>query len=285
MVEVKNLYHDYDGKGEYAAQDISFTVNDGEIFGFLGPSGAGKSTVQNIMTKLLPIQKGDILYDGKNIRGLKRPFFNEIGYSFEHPNVFSRLTGYENLKYFAGLFSTKTEDPMRLLNMVGLGDSAHKRAGAYSKGMKQRLVFARSIINNPKILFLDEPLSGLDPTTADTLKGIIRELQIRGTTILMTTHNMHAADELCNVVAFINDGKIIAKDSPRNLKLQYGEPGIRVEYKNGTDIAAKTFVLDEVEDKREFDTLSASGKIETVHSQEATLEAIFKKLTGRELAG
>lgn len=285
MVEVKNLYHDYDGKGDFAAEDISFAVNDGEIFGFLGPSGAGKSTVQNIMTKLLPIQKGDVLYDGQDIRKLKRGFFNNIGYSFEHPNIFTRLTGYENLKYYAGLFSKKTEDPQRLLDLVGLGDSAHKRAGAYSKGMKQRLVFARSIINNPKILFLDEPLSGLDPTTADTLKAVIRDLQKQGTTILMTTHNMHAADELCNVVAFINNGKIIARDSPRNLKLQYGEPGIKVEYKDDTGLASKTFVLDKAEDKAEFDALSASGKVETVHSQEATLEAIFKKLTGRELAG
>ena len=283
MVEVKKLYHDYTGQGSYAVEDVSFTIEDSQIYGFLGPSGAGKSTVQNIMTKLLPIQQGDVIYDGENIRDIRRGFFNKIGYSFEHPNVYTKLTGYENLKYFAGLFAGETEDPQRLLDMVGLGTSAHKRAGRYSKGMKQRLVFARSIINNPKILFLDEPLSGLDPGTADVLKGIIHNLRKQGATILMTTHNMHAADELCDVVAFLNEGRIVAADRPRDLKLKYGEPGIKVEYTGEHGTESRVFKLDEADDKREFDGLVTSGNIETIHSQEATLEAIFKKLTGRGL--
>ena len=283
MVEVRNLFHDYEGRGKYACRDISLKVEDGHIFGFLGPSGAGKSTIQNIMTKLLPIQQGEILYDGTEIRQIKREFFNNIGYSFEHPNIYTRLTGYENLKYFAGLFRGRTEDPQRLLDLVGLGPSAHKRAGRYSKGMKQRLVFARSIINKPKILFLDEPLSGLDPSTAEVIKGVIRELQNNGTTILMTTHNMHAADELCDKVAFINEGEIIVSDSPRALKLKYGEPGIRVEYREDGRTAARVLVPERPGDLDEFNRLAAEGRIETVHSQEASLDAIFRKLTGREL--
>lgn len=157
MITVKDLYHDYTGKGTYAVNNVSFAIEKGQIFGFLGPSGAGKSTVQNIMTGLLPLQQGEVRYGNTSVQELKPAFFNKVGVSFELPNLYTKLTGFENLKYFAGLFSVPTRDPMELLNMVGLKGSAHKKTGAYSKGMKQRLVFARTLVNNPEFLFLDEP--------------------------------------------------------------------------------------------------------------------------------
>jgi fluoroquinolone transport system ATP-binding protein len=285
MIEVSHVYHDYEGKGNDAVHDVSFRIEDGEIFGFLGPSGAGKSTVQNIMTKLLSLQKGEILYDGRSIRELKKTFFNSVGYSFEHPNIFNRLTGYENLKYFAGLFSVPTEKPEKLLDMVGLTSSMHKRAGRYSKGMKQRLIFARSLINRPKILFLDEPLSGLDPRTGNVIKEIIRSLRTKGTTIFMTTHNMHAADELCDVVAFINEGRIVACDTPRHLKLEYGEKGVIVEYTRDKKVKTEVLNLTRDTDLKRFTALAKENLIETLHSKEASLEAIFTHLTGRGLTG
>lgn len=284
MIHVKNLFHDYSGKGQYAVNDISFDINKGEIFGFLGPSGAGKSTVQNIMTGLLKLQKGEVSYDNKSVKDLDSSFYNNIGVSFEHPNLYTKLTGYENLKYYAGLFSVPTLDPMVLLDRVGLRDSAKKKAGAYSKGMKQRLVFARALINNPNILFLDEPTSGLDPSTANVIKEIIRQKQQEGCTIFLTTHNMFAADELCNRVAFINDGKIVACDSPRNLKLQFGEKSVKVEYKSGEAVKKDILFLEKEEDRATFNRLVNTKDIQTIHSQEATLEQIFIKLTGRELA-
>ncbi len=283
MISVKNLYHDYTGKGQYAVSDVTFTIEKGEIFGFLGPSGAGKSTVQNIMTGLLELQKGAVLYDSQSIKDMKSEFFNRIGVSFEHPNLYSKLTGYENLKYYAGLFDVQTEDPVKLLGMVGLEDAANKRASEYSKGMKQRLVFARSIINNPEILFLDEPTSGLDPSTASTIKDIIVSKKKTGCTVFLTTHNMFIADELCDRVAFINEGRIAAIDSPRNLKLQYGQKSVKVEYKEGDSITGEVFFLENEKDRTEFNNLIASRKILTIHSQEATLEQIFIKLTGRGL--
>ncbi len=284
MIHVKNLFHDYSGKGQYAVNDISFDINKGEIFGFLGPSGAGKSTVQNIMTGLLKLQKGEVSYDSKSVKDLDSSFYNNIGVSFEHPNLYTKLTGYENLKYYTGLFSVPTLDPMVLLDRVGLRDSAKKKAGAYSKGMKQRLVFARALINNPNILFLDEPTSGLDPSTANVIKEIIRQKQQEGCTIFLTTHNMFAADELCNRVAFINDGKIVACDSPRNLKLQFGEKSVKVEYKSGEAVKKDILFLEKEEDRATFNRLVNTKDIQTIHSQEATLEQIFIKLTGRELA-
>ncbi|ACL69132.1 ABC transporter ATP-binding protein [Halothermothrix orenii] len=284
MIEVKNLYHDYTGRGEYAVYNVSFTMEKGEIFGFLGPSGAGKSTVQNIMTGLLRLQQGKINYNGKSINKIKNEFFNKIGVSFEHPNLYTKLTGYENLKYYAGLFSVPTEDPMKLLNMVGLGDSASKKAADYSKGMKQRLVFARSLLNNPKILFLDEPLSGLEPSTASIIKDIIIDMKKRRTIIFLTTHNMFVAEELCDTVAFINEGKIVASDSPRNLKLKYGEKSVKVEYRENGKVNSEVLFIENDKDKDRLNKLINTKKIETIHSQEATLEQIFIKLTGRGLS-
>lgn len=284
MLLVKNLYHDYEGKGHYAVHDVSFEIRHGEIFGLLGPSGAGKSTLQNILTGLLPLQRGEVSYDGVSIRDLDARFFNRLGVSFEHPNLYGRLTGYENLRFYAGLFDVPTADPLRLLERVGLREAAHKRAGAYSKGMRQRLVFARALINQPEMLFLDEPTAGLDPNTAGAVKGIIRGKQEEGCTIFLTTHNMTIADELCDRVAFINDGRIVAMDAPRNLKLQYGERSVRVEYEAGAEVSEGIYFLDNPADSQAFQEVIASRRVQTVHTQEATLEQIFMRLAGRGLA-
>jgi fluoroquinolone transport system ATP-binding protein len=283
MIAVKGLTHDYEHKGHPSVKDVSFTIEDGTIFGFLGPSGAGKSTTQALMTGLLAIQTGDITYDGLALQKLGNAFYNKIGVSFEHPNVFGKLTGRENLAYHAGLYSVETEDPLRLLEMVGLADAANRRANAYSKGMKQRLIFARSLLNNPSILFLDEPTSGLDPATAERVKAIIRRKREDGCTIFLTTHNMHTADELCDVVAFLNDGQIVAMDAPRELKLQYGERSVAVEHRNNGSVTREVLFPENPQDASRLKSLIDEGRLETIHSQEATLEQIFIRLTGRGL--
>lgn len=285
MIEVQNLFHDYEGNGRYAVKDVSFTIPKGEIFGFLGPSGAGKSTVQNILIGLLPLQQGHIAINNQPVRGLRASFFNQLGVSFEHPNIYTKLTGYENLKYYAGLFDVPTEDPLKLLDMVGLKEDAHKRAGSYSKGMKQRLVFARALLNKPQILFLDEPTSGLDPNLASVIKEVIRQKREEGATIFLTTHNMFIADELSDRVAFINDGALVAQDTPRNLKLSHGEHSVRVEYRNGSGLETAVFFLDNPTDRNAFNEIVNTRDVQTMHTQEATLEQIFIKLTGRGLTG
>lgn len=283
MIEVINLYHDYEGRGNYAVSDVNFRIQKGEIFGFLGPSGAGKTTVQNLMTSILLLQKGDILYDGASIRKMKSGFFNKIGVSFEDPTIYLKLTGYENLKFFAGLFDTPTNDPLKMLDMVGLKNAAHKKSSSYSKGMKQRLVFVRSLINNPEILFLDEPTSGLDPTLAARIKELILMQKKQGKTIFLTTHNMFIAEVLCDRVAFINEGKIVAIDSPRNLKLKYGQRSVKIEYAENGKTKNELLFLDKKTGKDRLNEIINSKKLQTMHSQEATLEQIFIKLTGREL--
>ena len=210
MIQVNNVFHDYEGKGNCAVSDISFTVEGGSIFGFLGHSGAGKSTIQNIMTGLLPLQRGEVLYDGASVRGLQTRLFNQIGVSFEQSNLYSSLTGLENLRYYAALFSVPTIKPMELLERVGLREDANKRVSNYSKGMKQRLTFARALINSPKYLFLDEPTGGLDPKTAVGIRELINEQKQRGAAVFLTTHSMDLADALSDTVAFLYGGVIAA---------------------------------------------------------------------------
>lgn len=283
IVAVQQLSHDYEGNGTYAVKDVTFSIAQGEIFGFLGPSGAGKSTVQNLMIGLLPLQHGQILFQGEPVQRLRSAFFNQIGVSFEHPNLYGKLTGYETLKYYAGLFKVPTEEPGRLLEMVGLADAAHKRTSSYSKGMKQRLVFARALLNHPQMLFLDEPTAGLDPNLAQGIKEIIRRRRDQGATIFLTTHNMYIADELCDRVAFINDGEIVAMDTPRALKLQYGERSVQVEYRENGDLRSELFFLESEDDRDRFGRVVGEKDVQTVHSQEATLEQTFVKITGRGL--
>ncbi|MEA4962238.1 ABC transporter ATP-binding protein [Lutispora sp.] len=283
MLKVKNLWHSYNNDKNYAVQDISFEVEEGEILGFLGPSGAGKSTTQNILIGLLKLQEGEVSIRGKSMKNPKDELFNIIGVSFEQPNVYKKLSGFENLNFYRKMFSTQTEEPMKLLREVGLGDVADKKASEYSKGMLQRLVFVRSMINKPQMWFLDEPTSGLDPITAGKIKDIIKRKNKEGTTIFLTTHNMHIADELCNRVAFINEGKIKLIDSPRNLKLKYGEKFVKVEYKENGQLISERLSLVEDRDKIKLNKLISQGEIETMHSQEATFEEIFINVTGRGL--
>ena len=283
MIEVKNLFHSYDKNDEHAVNDVSFDIKKGEIFGFLGPSGAGKSTTQGIIAGLLELQKGEIIIDGEARKGHpNKAFFNRIGVGFERPNVYKKLSALDNLKFHASLYDGETEDPMTVLEMVGLAKEAKKKAGAFSKGMMQRIGFARSMINKPDIWFLDEPTMGLDPSTANSIKGIIKKKQKEGTTIFLTTHNMFVADELCNRVAFIVDGKIVAMDSPKNLKLKYGKPTVIVEYLENGKLESASMGMAE-KDKSELEKFIAEHDVKTIHSGEPTLEEIFIKLTGRGL--
>jgi len=287
MIEVKALYHSYQKNQEYAVSDVSFAIGRGEIFGFLGPSGAGKSTTQSVLSGLLALQEGEIVIDGIRREGQpdKQPdkaFFNRIGVGFEIPNVYKKFTGLDNLRFHAGLYDVETAAPMEILAMVGLAEDARKLAGRYSKGMMQRLGFARSMINKPDIWFLDEPTMRLDPTTANSIKGIIRRKQQKGTTIFLTTHNMFVADELCDRVGFIVDGKIAAIDTPKNLKLRYGQATATVEYRDNGALRSEQFGMTG-EDKVRLQRFIGEHDVATIHSGEPTLEEIFVQLTGRGL--
>ncbi len=289
MIQVENLFHSYTNDETYAVHDISFCVQQGEIFGFLGPSGAGKSTTQNILTGLLPLQQGKVMVDGYDIAKVDKRRFNKIGVSFEQSNLYSKLTAAENLRYYAALFDVPTRTPQELIDLVGLGGKENETVGGFSKGMKHRLTFARSLVNNPKLWFLDEPTTGLDPAIASDIKDIIRAERDKGVTTFLTTHNMYIAEELCDRVAFIIDGKIKLIDSPKNLRLQYGEQAVAVEYAKGEALHKENLSLVlPTEQARLQQIVSATGEMKgaqiiTMHTKEATLEEIFIKVTGKGL--
>jgi len=284
MITVEHLYHSYSKNDVYAVKDVSFDIPKGEVFGFLGPSGAGKSTTQGILTGLLRLQRGQVTVAGYDVKAMKRNMFNQIGMSFEQSNVYSKMTARENLQFYARLFDVPTRDPDELLKIVGLDGKGSMRAGEFSKGMKHRLTFARSMLNNPELWFLDEPTTGLDPAIAAVIKGIVKEENQKGVTVFLTTHNMYIADELCNRVAFIVDGEIKLIDSPKSLKLQYGQSLVEVEYGDDGHLASETFSTVDERDKTRLQELIATKHIRTMHTKEATLEEIFIKVTGRELA-
>jgi len=283
MVTVEGLYHSYTKDERYAVEDASFEISKGEVLGFLGPSGAGKSTTQGVLTGLLPLQKGRVEVAGYDMRHPKRDMFNKIGVSFEQSNVYGKLTALENLQFYRKLFDVKTRDPYELLKIAGLDHVGNKKAGEFSKGMKHRLTFVRSMLNDPELWFLDEPTTGLDPAIASQIKDIIKDEKQKGVTVFLTTHNMYVADELCDRVAFIIDGVIKLIDSPRNLKLQYGEKLVEVEYRDNEELKKEKLSLVLDSDKKKLNSLIEAGKIELMHTKEATLEEIFIKVTGRGL--
>lgn len=282
MIDVKNLGYSYSKNEAPTIKNISFSIEKGEIFGFLGSSGAGKSTTQKILIKLLTNYSGEISILGNNHRNSNGSYFNNIGVCFELPNHYPKLSALENLQYFAGFYEKKTNNLFELLDKVGLAKDANVKVEKFSKGMKMRLNFVRSIMHNPDILFLDEPTSGMDPRNARIIKDIILEQKQLGKTIFITTHNMHDADELCNRVAFMVDGALEIIDSPKNIKQMGGKRAIKVEYEN-SEIHTEEFNLEGLADNNNFLELLRNNHIRSIHSKEASLEDIFIQLTGKHL--
>jgi fluoroquinolone transport system ATP-binding protein len=283
MIRVTNLSYTYPGSERPAVLNLDFNIQPGEVFGFLGPSGAGKSTTQKILIGLLDGYQGAVTIMGREIQAWGSELYEQVGVTFELPNHYQKLTGLENLNYFRSLYSTETEDPRKLLEMVGLGEDADKKVGSYSKGMQMRLNFIRGLLNKPRLIFMDEPTTGLDPVNAATIKDIVRRLQADGVTIFLTTYDMMVADELCDRVAFIVDGQIAVTAPPKELKLRYGQRQVAVELRLNGHLERRLFPLDGLADNAEYlDTLRHNG-IETIHSQETTLERVFIQVTGREL--
>ncbi len=283
MITVNNLTFTYPAATEPALRDISFDIQQGEIFGFLGPSGAGKSTTQKILIGLLKDYQGQVSIFDRDLQAWRSDYYERIGVSFELPNHYLKLTARENLVYFASLYERETEDPLALLETVGLAEDADMRVGQFSKGMRARLNVARALLHRPELLFLDEPTAGLDPVSARLIKEIIRRKKEEGRTIFLTTHNMAVADELCDRVAFIVDGKIRLIDSPRALKLQHGQRLVRVEFRANGTLTTREFTLDGLAENGEFLALLRREAVETIHTQETTLENIFIEVTGRQL--
>jgi fluoroquinolone transport system ATP-binding protein len=283
VIEAEAFRFSYSGAQRPAVLDITFAVPRHEIFGFLGPSGAGKSTTQNVLIGLLDGYQGRVAVLGKDLRAWDRSYYRRIGVAFEAPNHYLRLTARENLRLFAGLHGGATEDPETLLERVGLTQNGDTLVAEFSKGMRGRLTFARALLHRPELLFLDEPTAGLDPVTARRVRQMIREARDHGATVFLTTHDMVTANELCDRVAFLVDGQIAALDSPRSLRLAYGRKIVRLEAASDGARTEHEFPVEGLADNAGFLSLLRSGKVETLHTLETTLEDVFVQVTGRTL--
>lgn len=220
-IEVNQLHRYYNGMK--AVEGITFDVNYGEIFGFLGPNGAGKSTTIKVLTGQLRPTLGAAEVVGCDVVEERQELKPQIGVVFEYQNLYERLSARDNLLFSTRLYGVEKARVDEVLAQVGLLDRAKERIKKYSNGMKQRLLIARALLHRPKVLFLDEPTRGLDPGVARDIRAIIADLAEGGVTIFLTTHYMEEADRLCDRVAIIDKGRIVALGTPENLKVKHGE--------------------------------------------------------------
>jgi ABC-2 type transport system ATP-binding protein len=214
IISVEGLYKQY-GSFE-AVKGISFEVYEGEIFGLLGPNGAGKTTTLEIIETLRDKTKGKVLVDGLDIDKASQQIKHLIGVQLQTSGFYPGLKLVELVELFAGLYNQPVK-PMELLRMVNLEDKAKNKYKELSGGQKQRFSIATTLINKPRIIFLDEPTTGLDPQARRNLWELIRDIRAKGTTVILTTHYMDEAEQLCDRIAILDEGRIIKLDSPDQL--------------------------------------------------------------------
>ena len=258
-----------------AISSLTCEVNKGEILGFLGPSGSGKTTTINILTGQLTPDQGQSSILGKSSTNLNEEDLANIGLITENSGYYEKLSLYDNLLFFAKLYDVPQGDLDDLMKRVGLYDRRKTLAEKLSTGMKQRMLLVRAIINKPQVLFLDEPTSGLDPSTSQSIHELIKELQSEGTTIFLTTHDMHEATILCDKIVLLNKGQIVEAGTPSDLIQKYNTAKrVKITYQSGEENYLSFSELGQV---------SQTDDILTIHSCEPTLEDVFIQLTGGKL--
>lgn len=285
MIEAHNLRRVFGDKEAVAG--ISFQALRGEIFGLLGPNGAGKTTTIRMLTGQIDPSGGKASVAGCDVVKDRARLKERIGVVFEEQNLYERLSARLNLEFSCWLYGLPESRADEVLDLVHLLDRAKDPVRTYSNGMRQRLLIARALLHKPPMLFLDEPGRGLDPISAREVRSLIKQLSEEGTTILLTTHLMEEADLLCEHVAFIVNGKIVADDTPRNLKLAHGQRAISVTlasdtqaYNGASPLNETILSLDNLSDQQKLSQWMSQGKVLAVHSREATLEEVFIEVAG-----
>ncbi len=275
MKEIKKTFKD-----KVVLNHLTFQVKKNEIFGLLGPSGSGKTTTIKILTSQIMPTSGEAFILNNDVYSFDRRILSRFGILSDNSGIYERLTVWDNLKLFADICGADKKSIGDLLDRVGLSDDKRTVAKKLSKGMKQRLILARSIINKPELLFLDEPTSSLDPSISSEIHKLLKEINSEGTTIFLTTHDMVEADKLCDRIGFLNNGNITQIDSPENLKLKYAKPVIEVKLKGQDN---KIFLSKNAENAEKIRSWIASDALDSIHSCEPSIEEIFLKVTGRKL--
>lgn len=275
-IVAKEIHHEFGEK--VVLKNINLDIKQGEIFGLLGPSGAGKTTLINILTGQLIPKSGNATLFQVDSRKLTGSDYQKIGIMMDSLGLYERMSCYDNLKFFQMLDGSKTPQIENVLEQVGLLDAKKTLVMNLSKGMRNRLSFARALLRSPKIIFLDEPTSGLDPMTTEAIHNMILQEKAKGTTIFLTTHNMHEAEKLCDNIALLNEGNIVEYGAPQDICRRYNhQKRILLHLKSGEDI--------ELEHTREsgkvVEKYFEKEEVETIHSTEPNLETVFMELTGK----
>lgn len=277
-IKISNLRHAF--KEKVVLEDISFEIGKGQIFGLLGPSGAGKTTLINILTGQLKASGGSSTILGTESSKMAGEQYAKLGIMMDNFGLYERMNCYDNLKFYQKLDGKVTKEIETVLQGVGLSEAKKTKVMNLSKGMTNRLAFARAILRAPEILFLDEPTSGLDPSTVEEIHKMILAEKEKGTTIFLTTHNMYEAEKLCDTIALLNEGKIVESGALADICRRYNhQKRVHVHLKSGEDVALEHNKDCAVALKEYFE----KDEVETIHSTEPNLETIFMELTGRKL--
>jgi len=279
IIEVQSLEKVF--ANQPALENVNFHVKKGEIFGFLGPSGSGKTTTIKILTGQLNQTSGKATVFGEPVSGMKKgDARKKVGVLTDNSGLYGRLSIYDNLKLYCALYEVQEKRIDEVLEIVNLTSEKNKSVSKLSKGMLQRVTLGRTLLHEPELLFLDEPTSALDPVNSQHIHEGLRELQARGTTIFLTTHDMNEAELLCDRVAFLNKGKIQLMDEPGILRKRYSDSTMTVELKNNEKVVLKSTAEDA---HRMFNYMSTNSVV-AIHSNEPTLGDIFVEVTGRKLS-
>lgn len=277
-IRIKSVSHSF--REKKVLKGIDLEIKKGEIFGLLGPSGAGKTTLINIVTGQLNASEGVCQISGVDSSRLSGEQYKKIGVMMDHFGLYERMSCFDNLKFYNLLDGNNTSQIDDVLSRVGLLESKKVQVANLSKGMKNRLSFARAILRKPEVLFLDEPTSGLDPNTTKEIHKMILDEKKKGTTIFLTTHNMHEAETLCDHIALLNEGKIVEYGKPAELCRKYNhQKKYKIHLKSGKDIE----LSHEKGDIEKIIVYLQNEELETIHTDEPDLEMIFMTLTGGEL--
>ncbi len=270
-------------KEKEAVSGITFQVQPGEIFGLLGPNGAGKTTSIRMLTGQIDPSGGSAVVAGCDVVKDRSKLKERIGVVFEEQNLYDRLSARDNLRFNCWIYNLPESRASEALESIGLLDRAKDPVRTFSNGMKQRLMVARALLHKPPVLFLDEPTRGLDPIAARDIRAVVRRLAADGTTIFLTTHLLEEADQLCQHIAFLVEGKIVASDTPQQLKLSHGKRSLVLTLADPGDpnrLKEISLSMDDPRDQARLSEYMAQGSVRSVHSQEATLEEVFVEIAG-----
>lgn len=263
-----------------AVNSLNLEVNQGELFGFLGPNGAGKSTTIKVLTGAIKPSSGNVAINQLQLQTQFEEIKRIIGYVPDTENHIEDFTGRENLALFAKLYRIEPKMIDFWLGKLQLSEAADVKVASYSKGMKKKLLIARELIHSPQLVFFDEPTANLDAHSIQLVRKILKELTAQGVTVFLTTHDMQEVEEICDRVAILAKGKLIACETPTSFITRHAERYCDVQYDENGEMHRRTIHLDNENERQALADIVLQKHCVRVHSREFRFEDVFKKLTG-----